>query len=70
MSSESNIISNPIKIDIIKQEQLIAKENQDLIHDTYNKFNSIKYSRDELNIFKDNILSLLKERDKIFLNKL
>ena len=70
MSSELNIISNPIKIDIIKQEQLIAKENQDLMQDTYYKFNSIKYSTEELNIFKDNILSLLKERDKIFLNKL
>ena len=70
MSSELNIISHPIKIDIIKQEQLIAKENQDLMQDTYYKFNSIKYSTEELNIFKDNILSLLKERDKIFLNKL
>ena len=40
------------------------------MQETYNKFNSMNYSTDELNIFKDNILSLLKERDKIFLNKL
>ena len=40
------------------------------MRETYNKFNSVTYSTEELNTFKDNILSLLKERDKIFLNKL
>jgi hypothetical protein len=47
-----------------------ASLNMHLMRETYNKFNSIKYSSEELNTFKDNVLSLLKERDKIFLNKL
>ena len=44
--------------------------NMNIMRETYNKFNSITYSTAELNKFKDNILSLLKERDKFFLDKL
>ena len=44
--------------------------NMNIMRETYNKFNSITYSTEELNKFKDNILSLLKERDKFFLDKL
>jgi hypothetical protein len=70
MSSGANITEQPNQNVINNQVQLILKENSDLMQETYNKFNSMNYSTDELNIFKDNILSLLKERDKIFLSKL
>ena len=70
MSSGTNITEQPNQNAINNQVQLILKENSDLMQETYNKFNSMNYSTDELNIFKDNILSLLKERDKIFLSKL
>ena len=70
MSSGANITEQPNQNVINNQVQLILKENSDLMQETYNKFNSMNYSTEELNIFKDNILSLLKERDKIFLNKL
>ena len=59
-----------------KREEIILLKQEDdnmdisIMRETYNKFNSITYSTEELNKFKDNILSLLKERDKIFLNKL
>lgn len=59
-----------------KREEIILLKSEDdnmdisIMRETYNKFNSITYSTEELNKFKDNILSLLKERDKIFLNKL
>ena len=58
-----------------KEELIILNSEEDnvnlsIMQETYNKFNSITYSTEELNKFKDNILSLLKERDQIFLNKL
>ena len=55
---------------IPKPYQILTKENLNIMQETYNKFNSIMYSTEELNNFKDNVLSLLKERDKIFINKL
>ena len=51
-------------------QELIALSNENFMNETYNKFNSIIYNSDELNKFKDNILSLLKERDKLYLEKL
>ena len=47
-----------------------SNDNLNEMKETYNIFNSIIYNNDELNKFKDNILSLLKERDKIYLDKL
>ena len=70
MSSENNI---PIQKQLTEAGLILKDEeslNMNIMRETYNKFNSITYSIGELNIFKDNILSLLKERDKIFLNKL
>ena len=70
MSSENNI---PIQKQLTEAGLILKDEeslNMNIMQETYNKFNSITYSIGELNIFKDNILSLLKERDKIFLNKL
>ena len=70
MSSE-NTISNqsPLaEVGLLLNDE--ASLNMNLMRETYNKFNSVTYSTEELNTFKDNILSLLKERDKIFLNKL
>ena len=52
------------------QEILAITDENFIMNETYNKFNSIIYNNDELNKFKDNILSLLKERDKIYLDKL
>ena len=45
-------------------------ENMKIMNETYKKFNLITYNIEELNKFKDNILSILKERDKIYLEKL
>ena len=45
-------------------------ENINIFNETYKKFNLITYNIEELNKFKDNILSLLKERDKIYIDKL
>ena len=45
-------------------------ENMKIMNETYKKFNLITYNIEELNKFKDNILSILKERDKIYLDKL
>ena len=59
------------KADKIDQELIaLSDENINIMNETYNKFNTIIYNNDELNKFKDNILSLLKERDKIYLDKL
>jgi hypothetical protein len=41
-----------------------------IINETYKKFSLTTYNIEELNKFKDNILSLLKERDKIYIDKL
>ena len=56
----------------IKNEEIKAlpDENMNLMNEAYKKFNSIIYNNEELNKFKDNILSILKERDKIYLQKL
>ena len=54
----------------IEEIQALPDENMNIIEETYKKFNSIIYNNEELNKFKDNILSLLKERDKIYLDKL
>jgi len=70
MSSELVIKENPSQNEIPKPKQILTEENLNLIQETYNKFNSVTYSTEELNIFKDNVLSLLKERDKILINKL
>ena len=45
-------------------------ENINIFNETYKKFNLITYNIEELNKFKDNSLSLLKERDKIYIDKL
>ena len=70
MSSENTISNqNPLaEVGLLLNDE--ASLNMNLMRETYNKFNSVTYSTEELNTFKDNILSLLKERDKIFLNKL
>ncbi len=70
MSSENTISNqNPLaEVGLLLNDE--ASLNMNLMKETYNKFNSVTYSTEELNTFKDNILSLLKERDKIFLNKL
>jgi hypothetical protein len=50
------------KADKIDQELIaLSDENINIMNETYNKFNTIIYNNDELNKFKDNILSLLKE---------
>ena len=59
-----NIKNNPEKTKISNDE------NIDIMDETYKKFNSIIYTNTELNIFKDSILSLLKERDKKYMDKL
>ena len=70
MSSENTISNqNPLaEVGLLLNDE--ASLNMNLMRETYNKFNLVTYSTEELNTFKDNILSLLKERDKIFLNKL
>ena len=70
MSSENTISNqNPLaEVGLLLNDE--ASLNMNLMRETYNKFNSVTYSTEELNTFKDNILSLLKKRDKIFLNKL
>ena len=71
MSKEINLIENKNKNSNDINQQLISLTNENnIILETYKKFNSIIYNSEELNQFKDNILSLLKERDKIYLNKL
>ena len=57
-------------VNILSTEPIISEENLNIMNETYNKFNLIKYTTEELNYFKDNLLTLLKERDKIYLNKL
>ena len=69
MSTEVN--QQETKNDELKTNiELIANENMDIMNESYKKFNSIKYNNEELNKFKDTILSILKERDKIYLDKL
>ena len=70
MSTENTI---PKQNQLAEAALLLTDEdslNMNIMRETYNKFNSITYSTEELNKFKDNILSLLKERDKFFLDKL
>ena len=70
MSTENTI---PKQNQLAEAALLLTDEdslNMNIMRETYNKFNSITYSTAELNKFKDNILSLLKERDKFFLDKL
>ena len=69
MSSETeketkNMKNNP------EEAKISNDENINIMDETYKKFNSIIYTNTELNKFKDNILSLLKERDKIYMDKL
>ena len=59
-----NMKNNP------EEAKISNDENLDLMDETYKKFNSIIYTNTELNKFKDSILSLLKERDKIYMDKL
>ena len=70
MSSQIAIKDQNKPNEIKNNELVLNEENLSLMKETYNKFNSVIYSTEELNNFKDNILSLLKERDKIILNKL
>lgn len=59
------------KLENLNEEIILAPEGENnLFNETYNKFDQIVYKIDELNKFKDNILLLLKERDKIYMNKL
>ena len=69
MSKEIKLLENKNSNDINQQLISLTNENNIML-ETYKKFNSIIYNNEELNQFKDNILSLLKERDKIYLNKL
>ena len=69
MSLDQNIVEQKIPNDEILSND-DDNMNIKIMRETYNKFNSVTYSTEELNIFKDNILSLLKERDKFFLNRL
>ena len=59
-----NMKNNP------EEAKISNDENIDIMDETYKKFKSIIYTNTELNKFKDNILSLLKERDKIYMDKL
>ena len=70
MSTEIIIPENKNIKEPIKEMVALTDENINIMNETYNKFNLIKYNIEELNTFKDNILSLLKERDKIYLDKL
>jgi len=69
MSTEVNQEETKNK-DLKTNIELIANENMDIMNESYKKFNSIKYNNEELNKFKDTILSILKERDKLYLDKL
>ena len=69
MSTEVNQQENKNK-ELKTNIELISNENMDIMNESYKKFNSLKYNNEELNKFKDNILSILKERDKIYLDKL
>ena len=69
MSTEVNPQETKNK-ELITNIELIANENMDIMNESYKNFNSIKYNNEELNKFKDTILSILKERDKIYLDKL
>ena len=59
-----------LNINPSQSQRIDENENTNIINETYSKFKLITYNNEELNYFKDNILSLLKERDKIFLLKL
>jgi hypothetical protein len=69
MSSETEKEIKNIKNNL-EEAKISNDENIDIMDETYTKFNSIIYTNTELNKFKDNILSLLKERDKIYMDKL
>ena len=59
--------------DICNEKKEISDETiktMNIINETYKKFSLTTYNIEELNKFKDNILSLLKERDKIYIDKL
>ena len=56
MSSELVLKENPSPNEIPKPKQILTEENLNLMQETYNKFNSVTYSTEELNIFKDNVL--------------
>ena len=70
MSTEIKIPENKKKKDTNQKLLSLDDENFNLMNETYYKFNSLIYNNDELNKFKDNILTLLKERDKIYFDKL
>ena len=46
------------------------EDNTNIMNEAYKSFNLITYTPGELNKFKDNILSLLQERDKLYMSKL
>ena len=59
--------------DIGNEKKEVSDETiktMNIINETYKKFSLTTYNIEELNKFKDNILSLLKERDKIYIDKL
>ena len=69
MSTEIKNLDDKDNNDKRTESILITEENINLMNESYKKFNSMIYSNEELNKFKDNILSLLKERDKLYIRK-
>ena len=66
----NTIKKQEIQINIDAYHNSKFEENSIIMDEAYKKFNLITYSPEELNKFKDNILLLLKERDKLYLYKL
>ena len=66
----NTIKKQEIQINIDAYHNPKFEENSIIMDEAYKKFNLITYSPEELNKFKDNILLLLKERDKLYLSKL
>ena len=70
MSNEINEQQNKNINEIETEKKLAQDENMNLVNEAYKKFDKIKYINEELNKFKDDVLLMLKERDKIYLDRL
>ena len=70
MSNEINEQQNKNVNEIETEKKLAQDENMNLVNEAYKKFDKIKYINEELNKFKDDVLLMLKERDKIYLDRL
>ena len=70
MSNEINEQQNKNINEIETEKKLAQDENMNLVNEAYKKFDKIKYINEELNKFKDEILSFLKERDSYYHTKI